>query len=213
MKYIQQFIDFILHLDTYLEAIMQEYQLLTYAILCLIIFCETGLVITPFLPGDSLLFAAGAIVAKTGILNVWLLIALLIAAAFLGDNVNYFFGRTLGERVFKKDYWFLKKKYLIDTQKFYEKHGGTTIILARFVPIIRTFAPFVAGVGKMSYGKYITYCILGATLWVTGLTSAGYFFGGIPFVKENFEIVVLGIVATSLIPVIIQAGRKLLSKK
>lgn len=212
MEYIQQFIDFILHLDTYLEAIMQEYQLLTYAILCLIIFCETGLVVTPFLPGDSLLFAAGAIVAKTGILNVWLLIALLIAAAFLGDNVNYFFGRSLGDRVFKKDYWFLKKKYLTDTQKFYEKHGGTTIILARFVPIIRTFAPFVAGVGKMSYGKYITYCILGATLWVTGLTLAGYFFGGIPFVKNNFEIVVLGIVATSLIPVIIQMSKKLFSK-
>ncbi len=180
--------------------------------MCLIIFCETGLVVTPFLPGDSLLFAAGAIVAKTGILNVWLLIALLIAAAFLGDNVNYFFGRSLGDRVFKKDYWFLKKKYLTDTQKFYEKHGGTTIILARFVPIIRTFAPFVARVGKMSYGKYITYCILGATLWVTGLTLAGYFFGGIPFVKNNFEIVVLGIVATSLIQVIIQMSKKLFSK-
>ena len=144
-----QFLDFIRHLDVHLENIMRDYQLLTYLLLALIIFCETGLVVTPFLPGDSLLFAAGAITAKTGILNVWLLIPLLFFAAILGDNTNYFFGRYLGNKVFTRDYWFLKRAYIERTQEFYEKYGGRTLVIARFVPIVRTFAPFVAGVGEM----------------------------------------------------------------
>ena len=210
MDFIHTLIDFILHLDVHLEALMGEYQLTTYAILFAIIFCETGLVVMPLLPGDSLLFAAGAIIAKTGILNVWLLIPLLIAAAILGDNTNYFFGRMLGQRVFTRDYWFMKRKYILQTEAFYEKHGGKTLIMARFVPIVRTFAPFVAGVGAMKYRRFIGYCIAGAFLWVPGLTLAGYFFGQIPIIKNNFEIVVLGIIGVSVLPAVygILKGRK-----
>lgn len=204
---LSQLLDFIRHLDVHLENIMREYELATYLILALIIFCETGLVVTPFLPGDSLLFAAGAITAKTGILNVWLLIPLLFVAAILGDNTNYFFGKYLGERVFKRDYWFLKRKYLDQTQAFYAKHGGRTLIIARFVPIVRTFAPFVAGVGKMDYRKFIGYCVAGGMLWVTLLTLAGYYFGQIPIVKNNFEIVVLGIIGISVLPVLVEILR------
>ncbi len=150
LEFLTQALDFFRHLDVHLENIMRDYELATYLILALIIFCETGLVVTPFLPGDSLLFAAGAITAKTGILNVWLLIPLLFFAAILGDNTNYFFGKFLGEKVFTRDYWFLKRKYIDQTHEFYEKHGGRTLIIARFVPIVRTFAPFVSGVGKMN---------------------------------------------------------------
>ena len=183
---------------------MREYQLATYLILALIIFCETGLVVTPFLPGDSLLFAAGAIVAKTGILSIWLLIPLLFLAAILGDNVNYTFGRYLGNRVFTRDYWFLKRKYIDKTQEFYDKYGGRTLVIARFVPIVRTFAPFVAGVGNMPYRRFIGFCIGGGILWVTGLTLAGYFFGQLPFVKNNFELVIFGIIGISLLPIIVE---------
>lgn len=204
MEFLQTVIDFFLHLDVHLEALMGEYQTTTYVLLFLIIFCETGLVVTPFLPGDSLLFAAGAIIAKTGILNVWLLIPLLMFAAILGDNTNYFFGNWLGQRVFTRDYWFLKRKYLVQTEAFYEKHGGKTLIMARFVPIVRTFAPFVAGVGTMKYQRFIGYCILGAFLWVPTLTLAGYFFGQIPIVKNNFELVVLGIIGLSVLPMVWQ---------
>lgn len=210
MDFIHTVIDFILHLDVHLEALMGEYQMTSYAILFAIIFCETGLVVWPFLPGDSLLFAAGAIIAKTGILNVWLLIPLLICAAILGDNTNYFFGKTLGQRVFTRDYWFLKRKYITQTEEFYEKHGGKTLIMARFVPIVRTFAPFVAGVGAMKYRRFIGYCVAGAFLWVPGLTLAGYFFGQIPIIKNNFEIVVFGIIGLSVLPAIygILKGKK-----
>ncbi len=204
VEFLTQVLDFIRHLDVHLENIMREYQLATYLILALIIFCETGLVVTPFLPGDSLLFAAGAITAKTGILNVWLLIPLLFGAAILGDNTNYFFGKFLGEKVFTKDYWFLKRKYIDQTHEFYEKHGGKTLIMARFVPIVRTFAPFVAGVGKMEYRKFIGYCIGGGILWVTSLTLAGYFFGKIPIVRDNFEVVVIGIIGISVLPILIE---------
>ena len=204
VDFLTQVLDFIRHLDVHLENIMREYQLATYLILALIIFCETGLVVTPFLPGDSLLFAAGAITAKTGILNVWLLIPLLFAAAILGDNTNYFFGKFLGEKVFTRDYWFLKRKYIDQTHAFYEKHGGKTLIMARFVPIVRTFAPFVAGVGKMGYRKFIGYCISGGILWVTALTLAGYYFGKIPIVRDNFEVVVIGIICISVLPIIIE---------
>lgn len=208
---LQQLFEVIRHLDVHLEAIMREYQWQTYFILALIIFCETGLVVTPFLPGDSLLFAAGAITAKTGILNVWLLIPLLFCAAILGDNTNYFFGRYLGTRVFTRDYWFLKRSYIEKTQEFYEKYGGRTIIIARFVPIVRTFAPFVAGVGSMPYLRFIGYCIGGGMLWVTALTLSGYFFGSLPIVKENFELVVFGIIGISVLPILfefVKAKRK-----
>lgn len=198
--------DFFLHLDTHLESLMREYQTTTYFILCLIIFCETGLIATPFLPGDSLLFAAGAITFKTAILNIWILIPLLILSAILGDNVNYFVGKKLGTKLFDMKFLnkILKREYLTRTEHFYEKHGGQTIIIARFIPIIRTFAPFVAGLGNMIYSKYISYCLVGAILWVTLLTLAGYFFGQLPIVKNNFEIVILGIIFISLVPAVIQ---------
>ncbi len=201
----KQFLDFILHLDVHLENIMYEYQTLTYFILCLIIFCETGLVATPFLPGDSLLFAAGAITAKTGILDIWVLIPLLFFSAILGDNTNYFIGKYIGHRLF--DIKFLKKilkrEYLDKTHAFYEKHGGKTIIYARFVPIVRTFAPFVAGVGTMKYTRYILFCISGGILWVSSLTLAGFYFGNLEFVKKNFEMVIFGIILISLLPMVI----------
>lgn len=208
-----QFLDFILNLDKHLEDIVREYQLMTYLILALIIFCETGLVVTPILPGDSLLFAAGLITAKTGILNVWLLIPLLFCAAILGDNTNYFFGKYLGSKVFTRDYWFLKRKYIDKTQEFYEKYGGRTLVIARFVPIVRTFAPFVAGVGKMEYRRFIGYCIGGGILWVTLLTLAGYFFGQIPIVKNNFEIVIFGIIGVSVLPIVVEFARAKWKKK
>ena len=204
VELLTQLLDFIRHLDVHLVNIMREYQLATYIILALIIFCETGLVVTPFLPGDSLLFAAGAITAKTGILSVWLLIPLLFFAAILGDNTNYFFGKFLGEKVFTRDYWFLKRRYIDQTQAFYAKHGGKTLIIARFVPIVRTFAPFVAGVGKMVYTSFIGYCVSGGILWVSTLTLAGYFFGSIPMVKNNFEVVVMGIIGISVLPILFE---------
>lgn len=207
-----QFFDFIRHLDVHLENIMREYEVMTYLILALIIFCETGLVVTPFLPGDSLLFAAGAITAKTGILNVWLLIPLLFVAAILGDNTNYLFGRYLGTKVFTRDYWFLKRQYIERTQEFYEKYGGRTLVIARFVPIVRTFAPFVAGVGDMTYRRFIGYCLGGGIAWVSSLTLAGYFFGQIPIVKNNFEIVVFGIIGVSVLPIFVEFVRAKMNK-
>lgn len=207
-----QFFDFIRHLDVHLENLMQEYQLATYLLLALIIFCETGLVVTPFLPGDSLLFAAGAIVAKTGILNVWLLIPLLILAAILGDNTNYFFGRFLGNKVFTRDYWFLKRQYIDRTQAFYDEYGGRTLIIARFVPIVRTFAPFVAGVGMMPYARFIAFCIAGGVLWVSSMTLAGYFLGSIPIVKNNFEIVVFAVIGVSLPPLLFEVAKAKMKK-
>lgn len=195
------FIDFVLHIDKHLVEIVTDYQSWTYAILFLIIFCETGLVVTPFLPGDSLLFAAGAVAAMQGNpLNVYFLIPLVFAAAFIGDNTNYSIGRFLGVKVYEKDYKLIKRKYLDETHLFYEKHGGTTLIIARFMPIIRTFAPFVAGVGTMKYYKFLIFCIIGNLVWVNIFILAGYFFGNIPFVKENFSLVVLAIIAVSFVP-------------
>jgi membrane-associated protein len=195
------FIDFVLHIDKHLVEIVSQYQSWSYAILFLIIFCETGLVVTPFLPGDSLLFAAGAVAAMEGHpLNILFLIPLLFLAAFLGDNTNYSIGRFLGVKVYEKDYKLIKRKYLDETHAFYEKHGGVTLIIARFMPIIRTFAPFVAGVGTMKYMRFLAFCIMGNVIWVTLFSLAGYFFGNIPFVKENFSIVVLAIIAVSFIP-------------
>jgi membrane-associated protein len=208
------FIDFFLHLDKHLSELMLEYQKTTYLILCLIIFCETGLIATPILPGDSLLFAAGMLTASNGILNIWLLIILLIISAILGDNVNYFVGRFFGEKVFEINFLkkIIKRKYLDDTHAFYEKHGGKTIIMARFVPIVRTFAPFAAGLGKMNYSKYISFCVAGAFLWVPLLCLAGYYFGNIPVIKNNFEKVILAIIFISALPILISFIKSKMTK-
>ena len=200
MQLLAQLIDFVLHIDRHLGEIIADYGTWTYLILFAIIFIETGLVIMPFLPGDSLLFAAGAF-AATGAFDVGLLFALLAGAAILGDTVNYWIGHRIGPRVFREDVRFLKREYLERTQAFYEKHGGKTIFLARFIPIIRTFAPFVAGVGTMRYGKFIVYNIVGGLVWTSSFLFAGYFFGNIPFVQENFGLVVIAIIGISVLPV------------
>lgn len=205
MEILSTLIDFILHIDKHLIEITQEYQAWTYLILFLIIFAETGLVVTPFLPGDSVLFAMGALIAKPETnLNLGIMILLLIAAAILGDFVNYEIGKHFGNRVFKPSSKIFKPAYLEKTQSFYEKYGLKTIIYARFVPIVRTFAPFVAGIVRMPYRKFGLYNIVGGILWVSLFLIAGYFFGQIPFVKNNFSIVVLAIIAISILPAIIE---------
>jgi membrane-associated protein len=198
---IYSLIDFILHIDLHLTQIVTDYKTLTYVILFLIIFAETGLVVTPFLPGDSLLFAAGAIIAKPeNDLNIFLMCGLLIIAAVLGDLVNYHVGKFMGVKAFSGRYKLLKKEYLIKTQEFYEKHGGKTIIYARFIPIIRTFAPFIAGIGTMSYLRFAAYNVVGGITWVTSFLFLGYFFGGMPIIKENFTYVLFGIILISILP-------------
>jgi membrane-associated protein len=202
MEALTQLIDIFLNLDKHLEAIVSQYGLLTYLVLFLIIFCETGLVVTPFLPGDSLLFAAGAI-ASLGSLSLWWLLALLIVAAILGDTVNYWVGHFLGRRLLNaKRFKVIKQEHLDYTHEFFEKYGGKTIIIARFVPIVRTLAPFVAGLGSMTYGRFMSYNIIGGVAWVVICTVAGYLFGQLAFVKEHFELVVLAIIALSLLPAI-----------
>src|SRR5574338_188262 len=202
MDTIRFLIDLFLHLDTYLSQIISQYGAWTYAILFLIIFMETGFVVTPFLPGDSLLFAAGTF-AALGSLNVWLLIILLMVAAIGGDTVNYWIGHYMGDRAYNVKW--IKREYLDRTHAFFEKHGGKTIFLARFVPIVRTFAPFVAGMGKMSYGYFITYNIFGGIVWVLLFTLLGFFFGNIPFVKKNFELVIIAIILISVLPAVWEA--------
>lgn len=192
-------IDLFLHLDVYLKDITTTYGAWTYGILFVVIFVETGLVVMPFLPGDSLLFAAGAL-AALGSLNVWYLLGLLMVAAVLGDAVNYSIGHYLGDRAYNIKW--IKKEYLDKTHAFFEKHGGKAIFLARFVPIVRTFAPFVAGIGRMSYRYFATYNIVGGVTWVTLFTLAGYFFGGIPFVQKNFEYVIIVIILISVLPMV-----------
>jgi membrane-associated protein len=200
-------IDLFLHLDKHLAALVQTAGSWTYGVLFLIIFCETGLVVTPILPGDSLLFAAGAI-AAIGSLNIFLLMGLLIIAAILGDAVNYSIGKRLGMKVFEnKNSKIFKQEYLEKTQKFYDRYGGKTIIIARFVPIVRTFAPFLAGVGDMPYSKFAMYNISGAILWITSMTYAGYVFGGIEIIQKNFSLVVIGIVILSIMPAVIEYFR------
>lgn len=215
-KIMKEIIDFVLHINQHLQDFVQAYGPLVYALLFLIVFAETGLVVTPFLPGDSLLFAAGALAAnEVNNLNVFLIIILLIAAALAGDNTNYFIGRYLakkGEGAKLFGLFTIRKDYLDKTHSFYEKHGARTIIIARFVPIVRTFAPFVAGVGSMTYSKYITYCIAGAIVWVTMLTLAGYMFGNIDWVKKNFELVVFGIIGVSLLPIVFEFIKHKLKK-
>lgn len=214
MESIKHLFDLFLHLDKTLVDVVHDYGTWTYLVLFLIIFTETGIIVFPFLPGDSLLFAAGALAARpeTG-LSVWVLIPLLIAAAFIGDNVNYRVGDYLGPRVFREDFKLLKRKYLDQTQAFYAKHGGKTIIMARFVPIVRTFAPFVAGVGTMTYRHFASYSIVGAVLWVVSLTIAGFLFGNIEVVQKNFELVVLGIIALSVMPPVISYIKGKLGKQ
>ena len=194
-------IDLFLHLDQYLDTIITQYGTWTYAILFVVIFVETGLVIFPFLPGDSLLFAAGTF-AALGSLNIWFLVGLLMVAAVLGDTVNYAIGHYLGDRAYNIKW--IKKEYLEKTHAFFEKHGGKAIFLARFVPIVRTFAPFVAGIGKMSYGYFITYNFVGGITWVALFTYAGYFFGNIPFVRHNFEYVIVVIILISILPMVFE---------
>jgi membrane-associated protein len=197
-------VDLFLHLDRYLGNIIGEYGVWTYFILFLVVFCETGLVVTPLLPGDSLLFAAGTF-CSLGVIRVDLMILLLCIAAIAGDTVNYWIGHKVGPKIFKKeDSRFFKKKYLERTHAFYEKHGGKTIIIARFVPIIRTFAPFVAGIGAMTYPKFIAYNVIGGVAWVFIFVLAGYFFGNIPFVKNNFSMVILAIIFISILPGIVE---------
>ena len=202
MTIVQFLIDLFLHLDDHLSAVITQYGAWTYALLFFVIFVETGFVVTPFLPGDSLLFAAGTF-AGLGSLDLWLLLVLLAVAAILGDTVNYWIGHYLGERAY--DVRWIKKEYLERTHAFFEKHGGKTIFLARFVPIVRTFAPFVAGIGRMSYGYFISYNVFGGIIWVAVFTVTGYLFGNIPFVRDNFSLVVIAIVLVSVLPMAIEA--------
>ena len=211
MDLLRNAIDFFLHLDQHLSQLISQYGTWTHFILFLIVFCETGLVITPFLPGDSLLFAAGTF-AALGSLDLWLVIALLIVAAVVGDTLNYWIGSYIGPRAFSGNMRFLKREYLERTHAFYEKHGGKTIILARFIPIIRTFAPFVAGVGAMSYPTFLTYNVVGAVLWVGLFVLGGYFFGNIPTVRENFTLVILAIIAISVLPIVVETLRARMSR-
>ena len=217
MDLLKSILDFILHLDVHLIAMIEDYGLWIYGILFLIIFVETGLVIMPLLPGDSLLFAAGTFCAgfkneagESAHLNIWIVLGLLIVAAILGDGLNYFFGKKIGLKVLKwkiRGRQLVKQKYIDQTHAFYEKHGPKTIIIARFVPIVRTFAPFVAGIGEMSYPKFIKFNIIGGVSWVLGLTLMGYFFGNLTIVQENFEIVIFGIIGLSILPMIIEIIR------
>jgi membrane-associated protein len=222
MTLLKDFLDFFLHLDDHLFVLIQDYGIWIYAILFLIIFVETGLVVMPFLPGDSLLFAAGTFCAgvtkgtEMAELNLWLVLLLLIIAAILGDGVNYFLGKTIGAKVLQ---WkigkrqLVKQKYIDQTQAFYEKHGSKTIIIARFVPIVRTFAPFIAGIGAMSYSKFLKFNIIGGITWVCGLTLLGYFFGNLSFVQKNFELVIFGIIGLSLVPMVFEILRAKLGSK
>jgi membrane-associated protein len=212
MEQIKHWIDLLLHADVALKNIVGEYRTWTYFILCLIIFCETGLVVTPFLPGDSLLFAAGTIASGTGELNIYTLILLLFIAAFAGDNSNFFIGKLLGPKVFSIKLRFIKQEYLTRTHEFYEKHGGKTVIIARFIPIIRTFAPFVAGVGSMTYRRFITFSILGNLLWINIFAWAGYALGTNEFIKTHFTLVTLLIILVSLLPVVFGVLKKMFSR-
>ena len=215
MDLIKSLFDFLLHLDRYLDLWANQYGVLLYAILFLIVFTETGLIVMPLLPGDSLLFAAGALAARdTNDLDVWIIIPLLIVAALLGDNVNYFVGKFLGKQIKSRErILFFKREYITETEQFYAKYGGRTVIIARFIPIVRTIAPFVAGAGSMNYSTYIRFCIIGAVLWVFSITLLGYFFGNFPVVQKNFELVVFGIVGLSVLPIIYGAIRKRLEPK
>lgn len=211
MELISYFVDVILHLDRHLIMLANEYGLWIYAILFLIIFCETGLVITPFLPGDSLLFVAGTL-AGAGVLDPFALIIGLTIAAILGDTLNYWIGHRVGPRVFTSESGYFKREHLLRTQSFYEKYGGKTIIIARFIPIVRTFAPFVAGVGAMAYKRFIAYNVIGGIVWVVLFISAGYFFGDLPWVKKNLTAIIFAIIILSIMPGVIEYIRHRLAR-
>jgi membrane-associated protein len=214
LELLKNFFDIIMHIDIHLQQWVTDYRTWTYLILFIIVFMETGFVVTPFLPGDSMLFAAGTVAAMVGEpLSILILIPLLTIAAFLGDTVNYYTGKYLGKSVYEKNYRLIKREYLDKTHAFYEKHGGKTIIIARFMPIIRTFAPFVAGIGTMSYQRFTSFNIIGGFLWVASFCIAGYFFGNIPFVKNNFSIVILVIIFISLLPMLIAFLQKFMDRK
>lgn len=200
---LKSLLDFFLHIDRNLELIIAHYGTLTYLIMFFVIFMETGFVVTPFLPGDSLIFAAGTFAAR-GSFNVVVLYLVLLTAAFLGDTVNYWIGHYIGPKAFEGHNKFLKKEYLHKAQAFYEKHGGAAIILARFVPIVRTFAPFVAGIGEMNYSRFLLFNLIGGFLWTSLFLFAGFFFGNIPFVKHNFEYVMVVIILISVVPIAIE---------
>lgn len=201
-----ELLDFILHVDRHLTEFVAAYGIYVYALLFLIVFVETGLVVMPFLPGDSLLFAAGAI-AATGAMDPALLCLLLLVAAILGDTLNYHVGKFIGPRVFEHDSRWIKREYLLRTQAFFETHGGKTIIFARFIPIVRTFAPFVAGVGTMPYARFLAFNVVGALLWVVSFVLLGYYFGNLPVVKENFTLVIFAIIFISILPAVIEVLR------
>lgn len=211
MKALLFLADFVLHIDVHLGQLLSQYGALTYAILFVIIFIETGLVFTPFLPGDSLLFAAGAFSA-IGSLNIFIVIPLLMVAAVLGDTCNYWIGHFFGEKLIANPKVPIKKEHIEETKKFFDKHGGKTIILARFVPIVRTFAPFVAGIGKMHYSTFISFNVVGGVAWVLLATLLGYFFGNIPFVKDNFSVIIIAIIFISVIPMMVPIIGKQLKK-
>lgn len=213
MELIYTLIDFVLNIDEHLVVLVNDYKTWTYLILFLIIFAETGFVVTPFLPGDSLLFAAGAIIANPeSNLNIFLMAAILIVAAILGDWLNYHIGKYVGPKAFSGKYKLLKKEYLDKTNAFYDKYGGKTIIYARFVPIIRTFAPFVAGIGTMKYSKFLSYNVIGAVVWIISFLFLGYFFGGLPIIKDNFSIVIFLIIFISMLPPILEILREKFKK-
>jgi membrane-associated protein len=213
VEWLSALIDLVVHLDDHLLWVVQQYGAWIYALLFVIVFCETGLVVTPFLPGDSLLFVAGTIAAAGG-MNVHLLAVLLVVAAILGDSLNYAIGRYLGPRVFRHERsWLFRKDYLDRTNRFFARHGGKTIIIARFVPIVRTYAPFVAGIGHMEYGRFLFFNVIGALVWVILLTYAGYFFGNLPIVKDNLSLVILIIIVLSISPAIIELMRARLAAR
>jgi membrane-associated protein len=215
MEIIQQLIDFVLHIDKELAFLVAQYGIWVYGILFLIIFCETGLVVTPFLPGDSLLFVAGTLAAiGENHINVHLMVLLLIAAAILGDASNYFIGKFFGEKLFSNpNSKIFKQSYLEKTHSFYEKHGGKTIILARFVPIVRTFAPFVGGMGTMTYARFFSYNVIGGIAWVSLFMYSGYFFGGLEFVKNNLSLLIIAIIFVSLLPGVFEVLRQKVKSK
>jgi membrane-associated protein len=208
MEMILKFFDMLLHLDKYIDLLIRDYGMWTYLIFFIIVFCETGLVVTPFLPGDSLLFVAGTF-AALGSLNLMWLLVILSAAAILGDTINYWIGNYIGPKVFQmQNSRVFRKEYLDRTHQFYEKYGPITIVIGRFIPIIRTFAPFLAGVGRMTYGKFLTYNVVGGILWIASFTLGGYFFGNLPFVRKNFTFVIVAIIVISVMPTVIEYVRQ-----
>ena len=207
MEFLKHAVDFVLHIDKHLLEMVSTYGSWTYGILFGIIFCETGLVVTPFLPGDSLLFAAGAL-AGANALEIRVLVPLLIAAAVIGDNLNYIIGRSVGPRVFSAEHnRFFNREHLTRTHEFYERHGGKMLVLARFVPIVRTFAPFVAGIARMRYARFLAFSVAGGTLWVSSFSLLGYFFGSLPIVQENFSIAVIAVILISLVPMVVEVWK------